>query len=419
MLKYESEIELAKGLIDSADVNIKETLINKWMLNGCEALINASKQNLELLNKEIQNNQKNNNPVPVSLPGPEYVEKMIADNRCYICERDVEEGTPPYEALKRRLNDFEVSQNNRILQDNYTDLNKARGRLIRDLPGIQNEIIAKNDEKTALIKKRNSASKKLRLILDNSGEEHRDHIIVGGNTASQHVSKINTYRNQVSTKEKTLGYLKNEILHLKEVLRELQSKKDEAVKGAVYDLIESRAADYIKMFVKSIGKLRSIAYDKLIDEIQRESNRLYSLYLGGKQQGKIVIDNGIRIIDEHTDEILTNLNTGEIVAQKLAVANSFLSLSSQKMNRSYPLIADAPTSDLDGENTYNLTLNIGNSFEQIIIMSKDYATLSALKIKELITEAHISTFHQIANEKINPDGDNSRINSKSNITRLN
>ena len=89
------------------------------------------------------------------------------------------------------------------------------------------------------------------------------------------------------------------------------------------------------------------------------------------------------------------------------------------MNRSYPLIADAPTSDLDGENTYNLTLNIGNSFEQIIIMSKDYATLSDEKIRELISVAHISSFYTIANEKIDGSGDNSRINTKSNITRLN
>jgi DNA sulfur modification protein DndD len=419
MLKYESEIELAKTLIENIDVNIKETLINKWMLNGCDSIIDESKNNLELLNKQIQENQKNTNPIPVSLPGPEYVEKMIADNRCYICERDVEENSASFEALKRRLNDFEISQNNRILQDNYTDLNRARGRLTRDLPGIQEEIKAKNEEKNSYIKKRNNASKKLRAILESSGQEHRDAILIGGNTASQHVSKLNTLRNQVSNKSRTLTYLQNEILGLKESLRDLESKKDEAVKGAVSDLVESKAADYIKMFVKSIGKLRSIAYEKLIDEIQRESNRLYSLYLGGKQQGKIVIDNGIRIIDERTEEILTNLNTGEIVAQKLAVANSFLSLSSQKMNRSYPLIADAPTSDLDGENTYNLTLNIGNSFEQIIIMSKDYATLSEAKIRDLISTAHISSFYNISNEKIDLGGDNSRVNTKSNITRLN
>jgi hypothetical protein len=65
------------------------------------------------------------------------------------------------------------------------------------------------------------------------------------------------------------------------------------------------------MFVRSIGKLRSIAYTTLIKEIQEESNRLYSLYLGGRPQGEIVIDNGIRIIDKGTKEILSELNTAE------------------------------------------------------------------------------------------------------------
>jgi DNA sulfur modification protein DndD len=415
MVKYEGELENTKQKLESLDVLTKESLINKWMLNGCEHLIQAAVPNLELINLEIQKFQQVVNPVPYSLPGPEYIVKMLADHTCYICEREVEENTEPYFALKRRLNDFEENIANKLLQDNYTDLNRARARLIKELPGIAAEIRTSSEDRSALIKKRNLTQKKLRNIFEEVGEDQRVNIIKGAVNASQLVSKLQTLKQAISTKNKSRDYVNLEIQKLKGSLRELQSQKDAIVKKSDTNLIETVAADYIKMFVKSIGKLRGIAYDRLIEEIQNESNRLYSLYLGGKQQGRIEIGDGIRIVDEKTKDVLTNLNTGELVAQKLAVANSFLSLSSKKMNRSYPVIADAPTSELDSDNTYNLTLNIGKSFEQIIIMSKDYVSLPDDKIKSLIQEAGIAKYYKIENGLIDVDGVNSRTNKKSNI----
>ena len=258
----------------------------------------------------------------------------------------------------------------------------------------------------------------MRNIFEEVGDDQRENIIKGAFNATQQMSKLNLLRQEISRKNRNKDFINSEVLRLKESLREKQSLKDDIVKKTDTNLVESAAAEYIKMFVKSIGKLRGIAYDRLIEEIQNESNRLYSLYLGNKQQGKIEIVDGIRIVDVATGETLANLNTGELVAQKLAVANSFLSLSSKKLNRSYPIIADAPTSELDAENTYNLTLNIGKSFEQIIIMSKDYVALSDTKIKSLIDEAGIVKYYKIENSKIDIEGANSRTNKKSFITEI-
>jgi hypothetical protein len=348
----------------------------------------------------------------MSLPGPEYVEKMIANNICYICEREVNEGTAPYEALKKRLNDFEDNSNYKILQDNYTELNKARKRLIGDLPDIEAEITENNNKRDALIKKRISLTKKINTIYENSGHDGEENILVGASTASQMLSKINSFRKSIETKSSKIRFEEQTLIRLKEELAKNKIERDKIIKNTDTNLVETVASDYIKMFVKSIGKLRSIAYAKLIEEIQIESNRLYSLYLGGKPQGKISIDNGVRIIDNLTEEILSELNTAEEVAQKLAVANAFLSLSERKMKRAYPIVADAPTSDFDPDNTYNLTINIGSSFEQIIILSKDYSLLSDDKKQELIIKAKVEKFYEFKNEKIDLNGIDSRTNKK-------
>jgi len=418
MVQHEADIKILTEKLENIDILSKESLINTWMLNGCDKLIEAARPNLELLNAEIQRFQATKNPVPVSLPGPEYVEKMLADHMCYICEREVEEDTAPYEALKRRLFDFEQNSNYRVLQDNYTELNRSRARLIRELPGIAEEIKNSDLERRALLKKKNAISKKLRGIFEEVGDDQRENVLKGALSATQLGQKLQTVRSEIARKTKTRDYISGEVLRARETLKEKQALKDAIVKKSDTNLVESEAAEYINMFVISIGMLRGIAYERLIDEIQRESNRLYSLYLGNKQQGRIEIGDGIRIVDEETGEVLTNLNTGELVAQKLAVANSFLSLSAKKLNKRYPILADAPTSELDSENTYNLTVNIGKSFEQIIIMSKDYASFSADRIAKLIDDAEIVKFYKIENNKIDQEGPNSRTNKRSFISTI-
>ena len=416
LVKLQANLELTKSRIDDSDTYLKETLINRWMLNGCEKLIKASEKKLHILNDEIQAFQKTNNPIPLSLPGPEYVEKMLEDKKCYICEREVEENTAPYEALKKRLNDFENNANYKILQDNYTELNKARRRLLGEFGDIEKEISDSYNKREDLIKERNRLSKKINTIYSDSGQEDGAQINSAAGTASSMMTKIQSLNSAIERKKAQKNKLESDSLVLKDELKELKYSRDKIVRSTDLNMVEQKAEDYIKMFVKSIGKLRSIAYTKLIKEIQEESNRLYSLYLGGKPQGEIVIDNGVTIVDKKTKELLTELNTAELVAQKLAVANSFLSLSEKKMNRSYPIVADAPTSDFDPDNTYNLTLNIGDSFDQMIILSKDYAGLSTTKRTELIRDAKISKFYEFKNELIKPTDEDSRINKKTFIT---
>ena len=205
---------------------------------------------------------------------------------------------------------------------------------------------------------------------------------------------------------------------LNKELSEYQEQGNKIIKNAVGYIVEKQAGDYISMFVKSISKLSSRAHAKLINEIQEESNKLYSLYLGGKQQGLIEINNGIKVLDKLTNEPLNDLSTAETVARKLAVANAFLSLSEKKMNRSYPIVADAPTSDFDANNTYNLTVNIGDSFEQMIIMSKDYISFSGHELEKLISDAKISKFYELKNALIDENGVDSRINRKTYIKTI-
>src|SRR5690606_31540080 len=90
------------------------------------------------------------------------------------------------------------------------------------------------------------------------------------------------------------------------------------------EISEVEAQKYINIIHKALAELKSEALENLINEITIESNKLFVKYLGGKTQGEIEIDRGVRIIDKFTKKHLSNIGTAEAIASKLAVANSFL-----------------------------------------------------------------------------------------------
>lgn len=417
--KLDYEIKSVNDKIDFLSVQGKEKFISKWMLNKCDSLIEASTKNIDLLGKEIKSYQKSENPVPITLPGPEYVQKMLDDHICYICEREVLEGTPAFEALQSRMEDFKANQIQKILSDNFTELNRFKRSLLSELPEIKEEV----EENDSLIEKLITQRKKLLTQRENlfseSGITNSSVIISGSSTAEQILNKVRSLNSSKSTTERRLSNYENDKKSEEIRLNELLVKKSKIILFDDTDEItEVQAKKYIDVINIAVTSLKNEALNQLMNEISEESNILYSKYLGGKTQGEIEIDRGVRIIDKKTKKQLSNLNTAELTAQKLAVANAFLSLSEKKMNRSFPLLADAPTSQFDDENTLFLTKNLAESFNQIIIMSKDYNKLVDAERMSFIKEARISKYYELKNELIDKNGVDSRINKKTYINTI-
>lgn len=416
--RLEAEDRALGKSIDDADRYIKRTLIEKWMLNQCDKIISGSKNKLSLINAALQEHQKDSNPIPRSLPGPEYVEKMIEDHMCYICEREVIEGTPAFDALKRRLNDFEKNSELKILQDNLTDLRRERKKLLSELPSIKAEIKEEFKRRESAIQKRNSIRKQTTKIYEQAGDEQGDNISDGSANYNLMLSKVRSLRITLKTKSSQLDYSVRTISNLHIEQHELNEQKNKIIGISDSDIVEVEAQQYIKVFSKVIEKLKDKAFNELISEITEESNRLYSTYLGGKNQGVIKIDQGIQIIDRFTGEELRDFGGAESALQKAAVAFSFLAISAKKFNKSYPIISDAPTSDLDKHNTEFFTKSISKSFAQVIIMSKDYLSLDKNERDNLINESNISRYYEFNYEKVEPDGPDSRVNKKTFITAI-
>jgi ABC-type lipoprotein export system ATPase subunit len=250
-------------------------------------------------------------------------------------------------------------------------------------------------------------------LFSDAGITNSAEITLGHESAEKILNKIRSLSNSKTTIERRLDAYKSDIQFEERNLDNFILKKSEFITETEgNDISEVEAQKYIKLINTVLVDLKSTALKNLINEITNESNILYNKYLGGKTQGEIEIDRGVKIIDKISRKSLSNLNTAELTAQKLAVANAFLSLSEKKMNRSFPLLADAPTSQFDDDNTIFLTENLSNSFEQIIIMSKDYNHLKGSERDVFIKKANIVKYFELSNELIDKSGPDSRTNKK-------
>jgi DNA repair exonuclease SbcCD ATPase subunit len=202
--KLEYDIKHINDQIEHLTNYGKEKFISKWMLNKCDQLIQKSKSNITLLSDELKAYQKTENPVPLTLPGPEYIQKMLEDHICYICERHVEDGSEAHIALTTRLEDFKLNQVHKIISDNYTELNRNYRNILIELPNITEEVITNEEQIENLLQKRRELLKNKELLYEQFNISEDSEIRVGHNTAEQIVNKLRSLNSDKNALEKRL-----------------------------------------------------------------------------------------------------------------------------------------------------------------------------------------------------------------------
>ena len=175
---------------------------------------------------------------------------------------------------------------------------------------------------------------------------------------------------------------------------------------------EQDAEIYFKMLEIISSELKERALANLITDIENRANELYKKYLEHSQS-----PDGYLSIDHETYDILVmddgkrkDINQGHEVAAKMSVINAILSLSSEKLGKSYPLVADAPSSVFDKANTKSYTEKISETFNQVILISKDYSTRSDIAFLEEIDQ--VKRVYKIENKVIDSGEEKSEANNR-------
>lgn len=407
--------------IDNLNTKYRENFITKWMLYGVEGVLKDTDKQLDKINDLIKKENDTNNPIPLKVPGYKFIQQMLTDQHCHICDRPAKVNSEPYKALLKRSNESEVlekefkerSEHLKNLEHNYTILANRPTEIRQTISTIHDEIKSWDKKLEKLIKERT----RLRKEIQSLKKENIDEISQGAKTAQRLVKDYEYYEEQLRRTKRKIDDLNLMIEDWN------KSKSENLLKQRKYantneNTPHQRAEKYFEILENIINKLKEDALVNLINNIESKSNELYLKYLENSTS-----PNGYIEIDKDTYNVMIldngqvkDINQGHEIAAKMSVINSILYLSSQKIGKSYPLVADAPSSVFDITNTKSYTEKISQTFEQVILMSKDYSSINEISYLKKLN--NINSIYKIENKATDIDVDNSEVNNSTLITKI-
>lgn len=402
--------------ISNLESEYREKFVTKWMLKGTDEIIKKADGVLEEFSKVIREKSETDNPIPLKIPGKKYIQQMLKDEHCHICERPAPEDSDAHNAMKKRLTESkdleeEAKEKNRKyieLEMSYMQLADKPNQIFDIVNGIEKNIKDWDKKMSDLFQQRIECKKdKERLESETDIKE----IKKGARTAANLTADYTFYKDE---EKKQSNYIKRLERELVQVRGQIDSKTKERKKYESDDekIVEQEAEIYFKLLESISLELKDRALKNLLKDIESRANDLYKKYLENSQS-----PDGYLSIDSETYEVLVlddgkrkDINQGHEVAAKMSVINAILSLSSEKLGKSYPLVADAPSSVFDKANTKSYTEKISETFDQVILISKDYSTEMDMEFLNEIEE--IKRVYQIENRVIDESQEKSEVNNR-------
>ncbi len=412
-----------KNLMDELNNRLKEDQVsffkklfrNKWLLKGTENIYQEysdkfsnyqqkqllrlaeikSKHELETkAEKELQTR------LPFNVPEPNYVQWMLKEEKCLVCDREAKAGSLAWNKIKELIERPE-KQNSKIelstKQNFETDFKKlyqngiSLSDRIVDIDSDINETLQSRISLTARIREENIKLKKVEdqiqsllsdtsLTLEGAGDILNEYSIQN-NKAKGFSSGINKVSQQIE-------FTKNNLRNVNDQLSALVT--GELPKWLIEKL------EVLNDFEIIAKTTRERVFNTLITQLEKEANSHYeAMTFGNKSaRGKIKLrqlpnGNYMPEIINSVGEPLSGYNTSNLILVKLATIMAIVSAkSSQGVVDFYTLITDAPTSVFGEDYTIGFCKTISKVYRQSIIMSKEFYKNQELR-NELLTNPDI------------------------------
>lgn len=330
-------------------------------------------------------------PLPQNVPSSSIMKEMIKEKVCKVCNRPAEEGSEALEFMKKRLQNFEDSQNGTVDEEegskelfhhDYTNkLLNLSSSLEDDLSRVKNiskEIQEAFDfnqaRKTELVNLREKLEKELqernRIISNSSvGSESLSVILKDYNTWQDDIKKLNEKHNDYQSK----------INDHNSKLTELKNQKEKIdLTNANSFLINTR--NILRDIDKIFRDTKERKFEEFIQLLSKRSNQIFTkmnidAFTGVidfkllKNYNKVNVDIQLK---EKDGSIFYSPNQSLITSMHISILLAIAELSKEINNDTFPMLFDAPTSSF-GENKMTEFLNlIQKTDNQTIILIKDY-----------------------------------------------
>ena len=382
-IEIENDLNTIGDSIQRLDINERKKFSSLWMLYGTKHLFKSAADRLiefedyrqSLISKEYE--------LPEDVPGDVYLNKMLDQEICLICDRPAEKNSDAWNNMKAKLNrklkPEYLSEENEKINKEVVGFKAKLGSLSRNYDSIHDEILDHRKKLNEAYEERNIYQDKLQQVKDDINKLYNKRGIDISEGTQTHRKKHGEYKtlNEFITNlnrkiEGTKASVRDaemDIAQLEGELSKIQRSND------TVKVIEEEIKKYTKYLSSHIANIEKSEYNNLINQIESEANISFGeiTSVNNTIDGYIKIDREtFRVLNvDNEGRELENYNTGHYTLMKMCIINSIISLTNEYKDASYPFITDAPTSNLDNKATFAYLKSISKTFKQSIVITKD------------------------------------------------
>lgn len=412
------QLELLQERITQGQISFHKKLFrNKWLLKGTEDLFKAYsdkyafysenklkrvaevKARVEAENALIKKLQTR---LPIDVPEPIYVEQMLREERCMVCDREAPKGSDAWSKIKELLDrPNEILKNEDDEPVTKHDFSDELKRLYQNGLGLSHIIRSADEDINATLSEEKELSRRSKELnkkyqdLDKSIQSILTSATLNINDADdiiteyvEHSKKAKYFGEEELKSKQQIDTFKSQLIQVKEEL-----------KGLAKGEIPAWMIDKIKVleaFEEIATSTRERVFEQLIQMLEAEANTHYIAMTSGNKSARGIIKlrhlpNGNympELIDSSGNPLL-QLNTGNIILIKLATIMAIISArQGSRTTDLYTLITDAPMSVFGEDYTIGFCRTVSQVYKQSIIMSKEFYKNEKLR-KELLNSDEI------------------------------
>lgn len=426
----------------------KKMFTRRWVLKGTEFLVKAYNdkylkyQETKLMKRakaearlEVENNilKEMQTRLPINVPEPVYVEKMLDEERCLVCNREAKKDSDAWNNMKQlversQAKPKEIGDEFTTIHDFDSDFRRLSQHgyaMEQDINRIDNDIEETFSKLTRMDKRRRELATELEQVKNGIANMVTESAI-DPNDAKHLLNELqakneyaNRFRDTLTRREVELDQKQKELAKIDEDLN---------------SLVKEELPAWLEEKKKLLADFKEIAYStrkrvfkNLVKRLEDEANKHYHQMMQGNlsAQGIIKLVESTsgnympRLVDEDGNQLM-QLNTGNIILIKLATIMAIISARQGSRDTDlYTLITDAPMSVFGEDYTIGFCKTVSSVYRQSIIMSKEFYKNENLR-RQLLDDSDITLGKVYMITPSIPESERSNRNSLStNIKPLN
>lgn len=345
--------------------------------------------------------------LPWYLPNQETMEEMIHDHVCKVCGSPAPEGSPAYEFMVNKLNEYKkhvdeklkleaakakIEQKQLFTSEYVEEIHNLGIRLGGSTEAEIVQIAADIDDRLCVEARLNEELQETKEKKQEAEDDKARLLIQAGNVSEELLQKdFNDVKNmfeQQSRAEQRLVILEKELDDLQKQEAEMRKKFDELKPQNSQVKVYRDVHRVLEEIAKAFKNAKKENLRRFLAALEDCANEYLAKLSAQDFHGEIRL---CQTVEESTEIKLFSSNGSEIknpsgsqeTVMYMSVLFAISDFTDQKRDENYPLIFDAATSsfgDSKEEGFYNV---IDKLNKQCIIVTKDFITKGQLRLNEI------------------------------------